>query len=347
MSWPAWAHPRSRGENSWRTHDSRPLSGSSPLTRGKPTSASRPLLGHGLIPAHAGKTSARCSRSTKRWAHPRSRGENLTAEPGITLIQGSSPLTRGKLQDARVNALTTRLIPAHAGKTLWELAPDGAAWAHPRSRGENGLRRPPRRCGPGSSPLTRGKLLNNALSRVLQGLIPAHAGKTALSGASTRPPRAHPRSRGENQHQGSQRAVVHRLIPAHAGKTSTPTAAATSTRAHPRSRGENTPSATQVSSGRGSSPLTRGKHLADRVHELAHGLIPAHAGKTRPGSSSAKRMRAHPRSRGENSLHVGHLLTWYGSSPLTRGKPAREIDLLAVRGLIPAHAGKTSVTSTT
>ena len=50
----------------------------------------------------------------------------------------------------------------------------------------------------GSSPLTRGKLGQcDAIPR-LQGLIPAHAGKT--QGGCGRAPRsgAHPRSRGEN-----------------------------------------------------------------------------------------------------------------------------------------------------
>ena len=52
-------------------------------------------------------------------------------------------------------------------------------------------------------------------------------------------------------------------------------------------------------------------------------------------------MRAHPRSRGENSERLATPTTSSGSSPLTRGKPR----LLAGQGhlprLIPAHAGKT------
>ena len=52
----SWAHPRSRGENDWRTPPARYARGSSPLTRGKPRrcvlSRPRPRL----IPAHAGKT---------------------------------------------------------------------------------------------------------------------------------------------------------------------------------------------------------------------------------------------------------------------------------------------------
>ena len=51
-----WAHPRSRGENPPRRHRSRPLRGSSPLTRGKRGQVKRSLEATGLIPAHAGKT---------------------------------------------------------------------------------------------------------------------------------------------------------------------------------------------------------------------------------------------------------------------------------------------------
>ena len=72
------------------------VKGSSPLTRGK-------LLLHelsageiGLIPAHAGKTSRSSAARSRRWAHPRSRGENLFASIVIVPSWGSSPLTRGK-----------------------------------------------------------------------------------------------------------------------------------------------------------------------------------------------------------------------------------------------------------
>ena len=51
-------------------------------------------------------------------------------------------------------------------------------------------------------------------------------------------------------------------------------------RAHPRSRGENLTTFLEDNWEVGSSPLTRGKRRAARVADAAHGLIPAHAGKT-------------------------------------------------------------------
>ncbi|EFF79635.1 hypothetical protein HMPREF0970_01428 [Schaalia odontolytica F0309] len=90
------AHPRSRGENSESEKSTCPLSGSSPLTRGKRHLRELTVEGFRLIPAHAGKT--RCTRRApiQRGAHPRSRGENPPRRPSPSTVYGSSPLTRGK-----------------------------------------------------------------------------------------------------------------------------------------------------------------------------------------------------------------------------------------------------------
>ena len=92
----------------------------------------------------------------------------------------------------------------------------------------------------------------------------------------------------------------------------------------------------------GSSPLTRGKPRAPLRRWPAWRLIPAHAGKTPRRSSARMTRRAHPRSRGENALHPDEVMNALGSSPLTRGKLLGADRALGGRGLIPAHAGKTS-----
>ena len=91
--------------------------GSSPLTRGKPRSIRSLSRARRLIPAHAGKTRSRCSRSSTSEAHPRSRGENGGTIYVYSEYPGSSPLTRGKRMVAAVRGPFFRLIPAHAGKT--------------------------------------------------------------------------------------------------------------------------------------------------------------------------------------------------------------------------------------
>ena len=172
---------------------------------------------------------------------------------------------------------------------------------------------------------------------------------------------AHPRSRGENLAwssiactargsspltrgkrvacAGLRRCVG--LIPAHAGKTRRPVRSRSSSRAHPRSRGENVLAISSKRSGSGSSPLTRGKHGADRGPGVQPGLIPAHAGKTDGWTSSESRTAAHPRSRGENFRGMSVALLGGGSSPLTRGKRHGDGRVFIPAGLIPAHAGKT------
>ena len=111
--------------------------------------------------------------------------------------------------------------------------------------------------------------------------------------------------------------------------------------AHPRSRGENQDGPRQPQAVPGSSPLTRGKLLVAIVREALRGLIPAHAGKTRPTRDTRPKYRAHPRSRGENTWLLPRGQYARGSSPLTRGKQGSLEEWADQRRLIPAHAGKT------
>ena len=319
-------------------------------------------------------------------AHPRSRGENLGRMFYQLAGAGSSPLTRGKLEADRIASSPNRLIPAHAGKThagagrgaVGGLIPAHAGKtkqprasllsprAHPRSRGENptcSVRCPG---SSGSSPLTRGKPPTPTPLSPLKRLIPAHAGKTIVSRPRTFGWWAHPRSRGENvfelstqeraqgsspltrgKRRGGELVLRGRgLIPAHAGKTGKRNERIDDYRAHPRSRGENAGGSTQRVATSGSSPLTRGKRGRSARSQDDSGLIPAHAGKTRPTRPTSRRERAHPRSRGENLFDKTHVTSRRGSSPLTRGKPGRGRRPIHRVRLIPAHAGKTSPTAT-
>ena len=193
----------------------------------------------------------------------------------------------------------------------------------------------------GSSPLTRGKLLQCLPQCEKQGLIPAHAGKTRPAGWRGKHQGAHPRSRGENwrwaliwaRSAGSSpltrgkrlllggQEQLRGLIPAHAGKTMGPSRRPRDVAAHPRSRGENHTGRWAGRGLQGSSPLTRGKLLVALAACDAGGLIPAHAGKTIAHLFSGPCARAHPRSRGENLRVFFVGIPGNGSSPLTRGKP--------------------------
>ena len=105
----------------------------------------------------------------------------------------------------------------------------------------------------------------------------------------------------------------------------------------------------------------RGELACDTQGVDVVGLTPAHTGKTRSTPRPKSCPEAHPRSRGETSTSGRRSTSWtahprsrgenpsrdrlarvsYGSSPLTRGKRAGEGFTSGVRGLIPAHAGKT------
>ena len=196
-------------------------------------------------------------------------------------------------------------------------------------------------------------------------LIPAHAGKTLAALTMPTAPMAHPRSRGENvtcsrrwsRSVGSSPltrgkrdllaplVAKRRLIPAHAGKTRSRICSESAPAAHPRSRGENGGFARALLAVPGSSPLTRGKRVGVGGHWWVFRLIPAHAGKTQRLASRSASPWAHPRSRGENSLSAARARGCGGSSPLTRGKRRTRRPRRRGRGLIPAHAGKTSETA--
>ena len=87
----------------------------------------------------------------------------------------------------------------------------------------------------------------------------------------------------------------------------------------------------------------RGKRKIRRAWYQSPGLIPAHAGKTSPSFPSWMGMRDHPRACGEN-LGLGSRRHRYsGSSPRMRGKLFLVTLVCGGVGLIPAHAGKTSL----
>ena len=143
------------------------------------------------------------------------------------------------------------------------------------------------------------------------------------------------------------------LIPAHAGKTVPGSPHLRNPGAHPRACGENAGEHFASVLVSGSSPRMRGKHTVIRDNNVSRGLIPAHAGKTRPSSRAQPEHWAHPRACGENWLFPLGLNTPTGSSPRMRGKqtiPGLKVTHEGLipglkethEGLIPAHAGKTA-----
>ena len=131
------AHPRAGGENQLSHVDLEGIVGSSPRGRGKHQSTvEQPVQGR-IIPARAGKTSSPRPRISAEPAHPRAGGENLTGLAATPLTLGSSPRGRGKRGRFERPSGLSRLIPARAGKTLFQAGYSPLFRAHPRAGGEN------------------------------------------------------------------------------------------------------------------------------------------------------------------------------------------------------------------
>ncbi len=172
----------------------------------------------------------------------------------------------------------------------------------------------------------------------------------------------HPRSRGEHRrrpirrrriggsspltrgarHHDHRRRAGRGIIPAHAGSTLWRRPRAPGRPDHPSSRGEHEVMASDTAASVGSSPLTRGAHGRSGCVGVGRGIIPAHAGSTRPLWVCRRGTWDHPRSRGEHGSPFRPARQRYGSSPLTRGARSDPDLRTLTRGIIPAHAGSTS-----
>ena len=210
---------------------------------------------------------------------------------------------------------------------------------HPRSRGEHHFSPAIAACASGSSPLARGTRDSGVPGGLVVRFIPARAGNTCPSTASTPPSTVHPRSRGEHHltrvrrgrspgssplargtHATRRRPrVPRRFIPARAGNTATGARPRRPSPVHPRSRGEHHPGKPDCLVLDGSSPLARGTPASLRGLSGGGRFIPARAGNTWRRPWTTRRTSVHPRSRGEHERFPAVPNLGDGSSPLARG----------------------------
>ena len=317
-----WDHPRIRGEHrssapGWPTRR-----GSSPHTRGAPRPRWRSDGCGWIIPAYAGSTSAGGRRRSGRRDHPRIRGEHTRVGPALSVVQGSSPHTRGALAHHREGKMCRGIIPAYAGSTMQTFNERKTDGDHPRIRGEHisvviGLV-----VGTGSSPHTRG----------------ARRKRPRMRGRR----RDHPRIRGEHSPTPSGTTRRVRIIPAYAGSTLTVGEIIHLSPDHPRIRGEHMHVYPPVSRFDGSSPHTRGAHPDRRRLARLGGIIPAYAGSTFSFPVPGAFLPDHPRIRGEHSPTSASCNSPTGSSPHTRGARYAMPRESCLWRIIPAYAGSTS-----
>ena len=192
------------------------------------------------------------------------------------------------------------ITPAHAGKRNRQCNLQVCRWDHPRTRGEKGNM--PEKFNEllGSPPHTRGKDIYILAISFHSRITPAHAGKRRWGCSLRRPPRDHPRTRGEKGLSGPNLpagggspphtrgkdfdAQIGRReegsTPAHAGKRMIISWNGVYYKDHPRTRGEKVGASHPMRKAKGSPPHTRGKVAKMIDVEPLIRITPAHAGKS-------------------------------------------------------------------
>ncbi len=154
------------------------VSGSSPHMRGKLARRRNHGTRKRIIPAHAGQTAPDGMSKPPSPDHPRTCGANPLGRRVGGWRPGSSPHMRGKPSVPGRVELGGRIIPAHAGQTLWSGFTCWWPADHPRTCGANPLMFSTHSLFCGSSPHMRGKLAGVGFMRPRPRIIPAHAGQT-------------------------------------------------------------------------------------------------------------------------------------------------------------------------
>ena len=171
-------HPRACGENFVILLIGFFPKGSPPRMRGKPFSHTRLRERVRITPAHAGKTGKERLRPRDSKDHPRACGENAGISEWHERQQGSPPRMRGKRDISQTMPASSRITPAHAGKTQAVREGPNRSRDHPRACGENRSKLHKYRLNQGSPPRMRGKQAKQVCEQLAMRITPAHAGKT-------------------------------------------------------------------------------------------------------------------------------------------------------------------------
>ena len=171
-------HPRVCGANKvwgdrgvWGT-------GSSPRVRGEPVPACHQRGAGRIIPVCAGRTASTGWSGACTSDHPRVCGANLLPFETPADTSGSSPRVRGEHRNPSPQEQRRRIIPACAGRTLFQASALGNRPDHPRVCGANQSGATVLAIGFGSSPRVRGELNGVPNGRHELRIIPACAGRT-------------------------------------------------------------------------------------------------------------------------------------------------------------------------
>ena len=165
--------------------------------RGKVSSAAKCRRRRGITPAHAGKRTAGGMFQRPTGDHPRACGEKRMRAMRGRGRTGSPPRMRGKVPPHCSAIAIARITPAHAGKSVVIDFITGIAQDHPRACGEKFQRIFCFGYYQGSPPRMRGKDDKGIWYGYLNGITPAHAGKSLWLNPALFPAKDHPRACGE------------------------------------------------------------------------------------------------------------------------------------------------------
>ena len=213
-------HPRGCGAHVIKYAIIAILLGSSPRVRGSLFTKITSLSLYGIIPAGAGLTKARCRSHPRSRDHPRGCGAHCVKVGIEAIARGSSPRVRGSRQRGARMSRKTGIIPAGAGLTSIRCLVCHMTRDHPRGCGAHRMIQCVLYRAMGSSPRVRGSQNWREKIHHAQGIIPAGAGLTSLSRASSFRCRDHPRGCGAHSGKVCRRARSRGIIPAGAGLTS-------------------------------------------------------------------------------------------------------------------------------
>ena len=257
--------------------------------------------GRRIIPAYAGSTPAAVLIPDHTADHPRIRGEHNLSPSSARKSAGSSPHTRGALEELRQSESLRRIIPAYAGSTVEPSEMLTAQKDHPRIRGEHYSVLHVAEIFKGSSPHTRGARDGVPTPRTSARIIPAYAGSTQVNGVTfVSGVSSSPHTRGALATPTGGLDVIG-IIPAYAGSTHPGRRRTAPGQDHPRIRGEHFSFRIGPGPFPGSSPHTRGARSPGRVGFPPRRIIPAYAGSTPPPGRVRLPGRDHPRIRGEHA----------------------------------------------
>ena len=262
------------------------------------------LAWHGITPAHAGRRRARPEWRAVVWDHPRACGEKAYNDPHVRGKLGSPPRMRGEVSSTKMRLPSSRITPAHAGRSMWFTSFAALVMDHPRACGEKRCTSPTRWSWSRITPAHAGRRVGILKFVMRAGDHPRACGeKSPRNGSIHTALGSPPRMRGEELAENIKIAAT-RITPAHAGRSSRWSYLGCNQMDHPRACGEKAALFPFSARPPGSPPRMRGEVLLFAGFRPAIRITPAHAGRRWLVAVQTCAATDHPRACGEKTKKI-------------------------------------------